>query len=395
MNKDKALRLLGLAGLSALSGLPALAQDSSYYYGGLSVGQSQAKIDQDRITASLLGAGLSTTGMTRDERGNGFKLFGGYQFNRNLAIEGGFFDLGKFGFTSTTTPAGTLSGDIKLRGLNLDLVGTLPMGDRWALLGRVGVQVAKATDHFSGTGAVSVLNPNPSERATNLKAGVGLQYEFNPSVLMRLEAERYKVSDAVGNRGSVNLVSVGLVFPFGRAPQAMPQAKAAPAYVEPMRAPAPAPAPAPVVAVAPVVAPVVAAAPVAAAPIARRRVSFSAEQLFGFDRAELRPEGNAALDTFARELVSTRYEKIDVEGHTDRLGTAAYNQTLSQHRADAVKAYLVSKGGIDGGKISVTAKGETMPVTKPADCQGEHQTAKLIACLQPDRRVEVEVTGTR
>lgn len=116
--------------------LPALAQDDSYFYGGLSVGQSRAKIDDERITASLLAAGLTTTGMTVDERSAAYKLFGGYQFNRYLGVEGGYFNLGKFGFTSTTTPAGTLSGQIKLRGLNLDLVGTLPLVENLSLIGR-------------------------------------------------------------------------------------------------------------------------------------------------------------------------------------------------------------------------------------------------------------------
>lgn len=102
-----------------------------------------------------------------------------------------------------------------------------------------------------------------------------------------------------------------------------------------------------------------------------------------------------ALDTFAGELKGTSYDVISVEGHTDRLGTAAYNQKLSAERADSVKSYLVSSGGVDGTKISATAKGETQPVTQADECKGNKATAKLIACLQPDRRVVVEVMGTR
>ena len=112
--------------------------------------------------------------MSRDESSVAYKLFGGYQLNRNFAIEGGYFDLGKFGFTSTTTPAGTLNGRIKLRGLNLDLVGTLPLTDRFSAIARVGGQFARARDNFSGGGAVSVLNPNPSKSEFNYKAGLGL-----------------------------------------------------------------------------------------------------------------------------------------------------------------------------------------------------------------------------
>ena len=157
-----------------------------------------------------------------------------------------------------------------------------------------------------------------------------------------------------------------------------------------------APAPAYVAPAPAYVAPVVVQAPAPAPPpIERRRVSFSAESLFGFDKSGMRPEGQAALDTFARELVGTRYEVIQVEGHTDRLGAPAYNQKLSLERAEAVKGYLVDKGGLDASRIKAVGMGETQPTKDTADCKGTKPTPKLIACLQPDRRVDVEVTGTK
>ena len=396
MKNHPTLRLYGLAGVCAMLALPALAQqEPGYAYGGLSLGTSRAKIDEARITADLLSGGLSTSAMSRDEKDTAWRLFGGWQFNRNLALEAGVFSLGRFGFTSTTVPAGTLHGDITLRGLNLDLVGTLPLGERWSLLGRVGAQVARATDRFSGTGAVSVLNPNPSKRETNVKFGGGIQYEFNRSFLLRAEAERYRINDAVGNHGTVNAVLVSAVFPIGRAEAPRPRMAMAPAYVPPAPAPVPLPpvakAPEPVVLAPPPPPP----PPVVVRPPERRRVSFSADSLFSFDRSEVRPEGKVALDAFAKELVGTRYDVIVVEGHTDRLGSTAYNERLSVQRAEAVKAYLLSAGGIDSARISAIGKGETKPVTKAEDCKGAHQTAKLVSCLQPDRRVEVEVTGTR
>ena len=386
MNKINALRGIGLAGLGSLmtvAAAPTWAQEGGYFYGGASVGQSRARIDEERITSTLAGVGLATTSMTRDERDTGYKLFGGYQLNRNFAIEGGYFNLGKFGFSSTTVPAGTLNGQIKLQGLNLDLVGTLPLVGGLSAIGRVGAQFADARDRFSGTGAVSVRDPNPRKRAANYKFGAGLQYEISPAFLVRAEAERYRINDAVGNHGDVNLFSVSLVIPFGRAPEAAPRALAVPAYV----APVPVAAPPPAVAEVPV-------APVAMAP-ERRRVSFSADSLFAFDASAVTPQGRQALDRFSKELAGTKYETITVEGHTDRLGSETYNQKLSARRAESIKAYLVNSAGVDARKISAVGKGESMPVTKPADCKGTKPTAKLIACLQPDRRVEVEVTGTR
>jgi OOP family OmpA-OmpF porin len=142
-------------------------------------------------------------------------------------------------------------------------------------------------------------------------------------------------------------------------------------------------------------APVVAAAPMApvAAPTPRR-VSFSAESLFGFDKSTIRPEGKLALDAFARDVAGTQFDEIVVEGHADRVGTEAYNQTLSVQRAEAVKAYLVTTAGMDANKINAKGVGETQ-VSQAGDCKASLPTAELRTCLQPDRRVDVGVTGTR
>jgi OOP family OmpA-OmpF porin len=393
MKTIHAMRLAGIAGfagLGAMAANPAMAQESdSYYYGGLGIGQSKAKIDDAQITANLLAGGLTTTGMVDSNHDTAYKIFAGYQFNRNIGLEVGYFDLGKFGFTSTTMPAGTLNGVLRLRGVNLDLIGTIPLGDRFSLFGKVGAQYARTTDSFVGTGAVIALNPNPSARETNYKFGGGLQYAFDRSFILRVEGERYRINDAVGGHGNVNVVSVGLVFPMGRmatpAPRAMAPAPAPAPYVAP-----PPPPPPPVV-----MAPAPMPPPPPPPPPVRSRVTFSAESLFGFDKSTLRPEGTAALDKFVAEMSGTRYDMVMVEGHTDRLGSEAYNMKLSEQRADAVKAYLTGPGRLDPAKVSSSGKGETTPMTKPEDCKGKAQTAKLIACLQPDRRVEVVVTGTR
>ena len=376
------MRLLTLVGLGPLLAGHALAQDT-YFYGGLGVGGSGIMVDELAITNGLLPLGVRSVQIDRDDRDITYKLFAGYQFNRFLAVETGFFNLGKFSFDSRTLPTGNLHGLLKFQGMNLDLVGTMPVNERFSLLGRVGAVYTRTRDEFSGTGAVVLSNPNPSERDTNLKVGLGMQYAFSPSVLLRGEAEHYRIRDAVGHPGAINAVTVSLVFPFGRVAQASPPMAPPPAYVAP-------PPPPPVV-----VAPPPPPAPVVVMPPERRRVSFTAESLFGFDKSQLRPEGQAALDGFARELEGTRFDSISVEGHTDRLGSSTYNQTLSLQRADAVKGYLVSKGRVDPMKIQSVGQGETQPVTKPEDCKGNRQTPALVSCLQPDRRVEIEVTGTR
>ncbi|MBA4343366.1 MAG: flagellar motor protein MotB [Methylibium sp.] len=389
MNKTHALRILTMA-LGTMLLAPAFAQVSGQYYGGASIGKSRAKLDEAGMAAYNAGPAISVTGVAVDDSATGYKVFGGYRMNSYLAIEAGLFSLGTFGFDASTLPLGSVHGESKYRGMNLDLVGTMPVTDKLSALLRAGVQRSWTRNSFSGTGAVIVPDGSPRTRGVNYKVGAGLQYAMSPNVTLRAEVERYRINDAMDRKANVNAYTVGLVFPFGAAP--MRQAYVAPAYVAPAPAPMPVaapPAPAPVIVVAPPPAP----APVV--PPTRQRVSFAAESLFGFDTSAVRPEGQAALDQFARDANASRVDTINVEGHTDRLGSEAYNQTLSLQRAQAVKAYLVSRSGLDAGKIAAVGKGESSPVTKPEDCRGNTASAKLIACLQPDRRVDLEMVGTR
>lgn len=128
---------------------------------------------------------------------------------------------------------------------------------------------------------------------------------------------------------------------------------------------------------------------VAQAPV---RVSFEAEPLFSFDKSVVRGDQRSKLDEFVASLKGTQYDSIDVIGHADRIGSENYNLNLSQRRANAVKAYLVRQG-IPAGKINSEGRGESEPVTGNT-CGGERGKA-LIACLEPDRRVDVSVTATK
>jgi OOP family OmpA-OmpF porin len=83
-----------------------------------------------------------------------------------------------------------------------------------------------------------------------------------------------------------------------------------------------------------------------------------------------------------------------IEGYTDRLGSDAYNRKLSQRRAESVKDYLVDSGEVQAAKIEAVGKSQSNPVTKPDECKGNKRSPALIACLQPNRRVEVEVVGS-
>jgi OOP family OmpA-OmpF porin len=376
MKFAKASGTLSLAAI-ALMAAPLVSAAEPGWYGGVNVGQSRASIDDERITRSLLGSGFATTTMDKDESGTGAKIFGGYQFNRYLALEGGYFSLGKFGYTASTLPAGSLSGDIRVQGLNLDLVGILPLTDKFSAFARAGVIHAQARDNFSSTGLVNRAASSPSKRDTSYKVGVGVEYAFTDRLAVRGEVERYRINDAIGNKGDIDLASVGLVYRFGVQGQRPVARVVAP---EPVAIAAAAPLP-------------VAPPPPAPAPL--MKVAFSADSLFDFNQSAVKPSGKQALDRFSTDLKGTKYDVVKVTGHTDRIGKHNYNLKLSTRRAEAVKSYLADSAGIPAERITANGVNGADPVTKPGDCVGQKPTPKLIACLQPDRRVEVEVSGTR
>ena len=132
--------------------------------------------------------------------------------------------------------------------------------------------------------------------------------------------------------------------------------------------------------------PVITPPPVVAPPVvpSSEKVSFAADALFDFDKAVLKPEGKAKLDDLTSKLAGINLEVIIAVGHTDSIGTDAYNQKLSIRRAEAVKAYLMGKG-IDANRIYTEGKGEKQPV----------ESNKTAAGRAKNRRVEIEVVGTR
>jgi OmpA-OmpF porin, OOP family len=149
--------------------------------------------------------------------------------------------------------------------------------------------------------------------------------------------------------------------------------------------PPPPPAPAPPAA-APTPPPAAAAPAPAPAPQppAATKVTYAADAFFDFDKSVLKAEGKAKLDDLVGKVKGINLEVIIAVGHTDSVGTDAYNQRLSVRRAEAVKGYLVSKG-IEKNRVYTEGKGEKQPV---ADNRTSEGRAK-------NRRVEIEVVGTR
>ena len=150
----------------------------------------------------------------------------------------------------------------------------------------------------------------------------------------------------------------------------------------PAVAPAPRPAPAP--------APAPAAEPAKPAAPKPEKVTTATDVNFDFDRYVIRPDARGKLDDLVGKLRNVNLEVIIAVGHADRIGSDAYNMKLSVRRADSVKAYLVSKG-IGASRVYTEGKGERQPVK---DCKGTKVTKELIACLQPNRRADIEAVGS-
>lgn len=358
------LRASTLLMLATCASAPGWAQDlDTGWYAGASVGKTEVDFRDARMVSALNGLAFTTNSLSLDDEDTGWKLFGGYSFNKWLALEGSYADLGEFNALASLTPAAQQAGEASFKGIGLDLVGSLPITTRFSAFARLGLANMRVDEDFNPIRAPYFIDR--AERDFHEKYGVGFEFRLTDAFSLRTEYERYKTDKNRITDNQVDMLSLGLVYRFGRKPAPAPVAETPP----PAPAPAPQPAPEPM------------------------RITLDAEALFDFDKAELRPAGRTELDTLLRDLRGVEYEVVLVTGHTDRIGTEQYNQRLSERRANAVRDYLVA-GGVPSAKVTARGAGESEPVTTPQQCQGR-RGQDLIACYQPDRRVEVEINGIR
>lgn len=359
MKFAKASGSLAVAMLALLAGLPAGADDSGGYIGG-NLGMSRAEIDDERIVDALQAGGFTTNSINDEDDDTGYKLFGGYQFNRNWSLEGGFFNLGEFGFTANTTPAGSLTGRTEIQGLSIDPVLTWPLTEKFSLLGRIGLTYAEADTSYTATGTVSPPR-NRDKQAASYKFGAGAQYDFTRRFGMRAEAESYRIDDAVGNKGDISLFSLGLVYRFfgDDVPPPPPPAQTRPTPIAP-----------PVLVIVPI-----AAKTVKYCTILNIEFEINLDEIQREEKEKL-----AVVATFLKKYPGTT---AVIEGHSDNVGSAEDNMNLSRRRAQSVVDYLVETYKIDRSRISAVGYGDTRPLASNDTEEGKRQNRRIgavIAC---------------
>lgn len=335
----------------ALAGFATVAQaapkDNTWYAGG-KLGWSQFH------DTGWYNSSLNNDGPTHESQ-LGAGAFGGYQVNPYVGFEMGYDWLGRMPYKGDTQ-----NGAFKAQGVQLTAKLGYPVTDDLDIYTRLGGMVWRADSSHSGP------NGSGSDHDTGVSplAAGGVEWAVTRDIATRLE---YQWVNNIGDAGTVGvrpdngMLSVGVSYRFGQND------------VAPVVAPAPAPAP----------------------EVQTKHFTLKSDVLFNFNKATLKPEGQQALDQLYSQLsnLDPKDGSVVVLGYTDRIGSEAYNQKLSEQRAQSVVDYLVSKG-IPANKISPRGMGKSNPVTGNT-CDNVKARPALIDCLAPDRRVEIEVRGSK
>jgi opacity protein-like surface antigen len=199
---------------AALTAAPALAKDIGWYAGG-GIGYGRGTVQDSTINDFAASVGINPAANAKDIMHTAFKVFVGYSMNQYLGFEGGYFDLGSRGWsTLDANTGGTLAADSKTIGINLDVVGSLPLGN-WRLFARGGGYYGRSKLTFSSDSGAPIPATSPLEEKTfNWKVGAGVGYEFASNVAFRAEWERYRVDVGSGDNYYVDVVSGSLLYRF-------------------------------------------------------------------------------------------------------------------------------------------------------------------------------------
>jgi len=339
------------------------------WYAGVSVGESRLSIDTRALEQSLQAQGLPLASLSRNTNDTGYKLYAGAPLNDYLALEGGYFRLGEVDFAARTAaaPDGTtypLSGHLRDQGANLDLVARLLLGSAFTLIGRVGLTYNDTDARLDYQRPVNLDAYNRSKHYLKHKFGAGMEYQLTPAWAMRLELERYRLDDVWGDQGDMKLLSLGMVYQYEQQG----------AYVAPTAAPEPAPQPF-------ADPPEPTAVQTSPAPVVLELVDVH----FEFDQSALTPAAKLILAQHVDALKNQPQTQVQIAGYTSASGTEAYNQQLSERRANAVQQYLIGAGGLAASRLTTIGYGEASPAQiedKPAELRSVAAKANMRVLFQ-------------
>ena len=354
--KKTAIALV-VAGLAAASVAQAAPQENTFYVGA-KAGQASF---HDGIKDNL--GSYHRNSVT-------YGVFGGYQIlnrdNLGLAVELGYDDfgrvkgrdLGKTDFKHTNHGAHlSFKGSYNLGGLTSALEGL-------DVYGRAGVALVRSDYKFYDVNGARVHSEGRHSLRTSGMFAAGVEYALPslPELALRLEYQwltrvgKFRTEDRANSSIDYNpwigSINAGLSYRFGQG-----------------------------------------AAPVVAPEVVSKTFNLSSDVTFAFGKANLKPQAKTTLDGIYGEIAQINNANVAVAGYTDRIGKDAPNVKLSQRRADSVANYLVAKG-VPAQSISAVGHGKANPVTG-STCDAVKGRKALIACLAPDRRVEIAVNGTK
>ncbi|WP_421257976.1 OmpA family protein [Aeromonas sp. 600886] len=285
-------------------------------------------------------------------------LFGGYNFTENLGAEIGYLSTGDW----------DISGhEFNSKGATLSVIGRLPLSEMFSVFAEGGGYIYHVESINGGDDNLAPL------------AGLGVTARLHDWVDLQA---RYRYLVRVGDDPDNDKANSGTQRWVSDISTATLEV-----VIHPNRSQPTEPAPTP--------APVVVPPPPAEPEVVDQTFNLSSDVLFAFGKADLKPEGMSALDDLYQRIVDVQPKdgSAVVMGYTDRIGSDANNQRLSEARAQTVADFLISKG-LPADKVSIQGNGESNPVTGN-QCDDIKARAALIDCLGPDRRVEVRVTGVQ
>lgn len=360
----KSLIALAVSGL-AIASVQAAPQANTAYVGvkagWASFHDGLTQFDAKKNNGKPLTYGLNRNSVT-------YGVFAGYQIIDNLAVEAGYDYFGRVR-GNTTYPNETKdkrAAKHSAHGAHISLKGSYPIIDGLDAYARVGAALVRSDYYIQPTVAKDSRVKSHNLKTSLVLAG-GLEYAITPELAARVE---YQWLSRVGNLGKavrksghvnnlqyspdVGSVTAGLSYRFGQG-----------------------------------------AAPVAEPEVVTKNFAFSSDVLFDFAKANLKPAATAALDAAHDEIskLGLASPTVQVNGYTDRIGKEAYNLKLSQRRAESVANYIVSKG-VNPASVTAVGYGKANPVTGNT-CDAVKGRKALIACLAPDRRVEIQVQGSK